>query len=236
MPKSTEKFLDSAPAEFLYSDVASMPWTDIEAKTRKEFSEEDRKEIFSCTVIYAQGRSFVRDAAPVSEFEALQKSMLKHAEALSAIRMRYRPTTTHHSSESDETVFLALAQSLDEKCEGLTTLLGAAANACDALIDALVNANLDDLERTSRDGNVNGLAHFIADALKRATKTPARSNRGYEKNPTAFEYQRWGLHLSPKAGDLPVFASAVLGRSVSQNQIQHAFRVAHDHELIDGQE
>jgi hypothetical protein len=171
--------------------------------------------------------SLAKDAARAKEVEALRKQILLHASELLAILQKYRPEAKHAESDVAESVFLGVALSSSAPGFDLTTSLRQTASGCTEIVRGLSASAVADME-TAQDPDVVALAHFIAEAAKGADQKAARTRTPgvSSEKPTAFEFHRWGLHLSPTTGDIPAFATAVLGRVVTQNQVQHAFEVA----------
>lgn len=232
MAKSTKVVQATAPfTGFLYNAANDMPWEKIEATMGKVFCEQARNEIHRCTACYSAHTDFVRGAAPAAEVRKLQKKFLEHAQGLVDLADKYRPKTGPRCSEDDETVFLAVALSSTKKNFDLTSTMKDLDGPCRAIVDALSDKKMN-YDESAQYAEVVGLAHFIAEALKGATRKRARAAEGGKKPATAYDYHRWGLHLGAKSKDLRAFAAAVLDRPVTKNQIRHAFEVAREQDLL----
>jgi hypothetical protein len=217
-----------------------MPWEDIEKQTGKKFSDADRQEIHSIAS-EAMAEYHVAVGAPrANDVEALRKEIIQYAKGIVEITKRYRtpegrPLTKDGEliSSRDEAVFLGLALSSNDPTFDLTGQLIAAAAACEDLHTDL--SKIKYKHETSLTPASVLLAYFIGLSVKGADQTPARTREeGLPPDkPTAFEFHRWGLHLSAQTGDLPAFCSAIFEREVTQMQVQHAFVVARNLGLIE---
>lgn len=237
MARSTNRIAVAGALDQPYGQAAELPWPDIEAATGVKFSDEDKREIFQCACLAFAHRSVAKDAASTKEVEALRKRIMSAAGELVAIAQQYRPVGKHAESDEAESVFLGVALSSPAPDFDLTKSLMQAASGCEEILRGLSASVIEGVE-TAQDPDVIALAYFIAEAVKGATTQPARTREAGmpPEKPTAFELHRWGLHLSPKGGDIPEFATKVLGRPVTHNQVQHAFKVARDFGLIERQE
>lgn len=197
----------------------------------KVFCEQARNEIHRCTVRYSAYTDFAKGAAPAAEVRKLQEKFLEHAQGLVDLADKYRPADGTRCSVDDETAFLAVALSSTKENFDMTSTLKGLVGPCRAIVDALSDNQMQ-YDETSMSPEVVGLAHFIAEALKAATRKRARAAEGHKKTATAYDYHRWGLHLGAKSKDLRAFAAAVLDRPVTKNQIRHAFEVAREQDLL----
>ena len=210
MARSTRRIAVTGAAGSNYWNVEDMPWADIERRTGVQFSEEHRREIH----ILARDAIAEYDVAvgspAVGDVKALRDEILLHAKAIVEIARKHRtpeglPLVKGGQlvDETAEAAFLGVALTSHDPDFDLTEHLLAAAAACEDLVTGLSNPQTEELA-TARAGNVILLAHFIANAINRAPKTEASRIPGYQGVPNAFEYYRWGLHLSPQFGHLGV--------------------------------
>lgn len=229
MARSTKRIAVSGKADMPYWKTEDMPWANIEAATGVTFCVSYRHEIFRCVSVAFAQRSVSVDAASAKEVEALRKRILGAAGELVAIAQQYRPGGAHTKIDEAESVFLGVALPSSAPDFDLTTALAQAAPACAEMVRGLSAPTVAGVE-TAQDPDVIALAYFIAEAAKGARLKPARTREpGMPPGkPTAFEFHRWGLHLSPKGKDIPALASVVLGRAITKTQVQHAFGVARD--------
>lgn len=244
MAKGTKRIAVTGEVRPNYQYFTDLPWEDVEKQTGREFSEADRKEIHAI-VNHALAEYDVAVSAPsAKEVEALRNEIIEHSRDIVAIAKRYRtpeglPLTKDGElkNSTNEAVFLGLALSSDDPTFSLTKQLIDAAAACEDLATDLSKIRTNEHERALKP-DVVLLAYFIGQSVQGADRKPARTRREglpLEK-PTAFEFHRWGVHLSPQTGTLPAFTSAIFKRAVTQMQVQHAFVVARNLGLIEQQE
>lgn len=242
MARSTKRVPVTGKVGPNYWTVDAMPWADIEEQTGVNFSEESRREIHWCTY-WALAERDVASSSPTSgDVDALRAQIIHHATAILEITRKYRtpeglPLVTGGQlvDETAEATYVGVALTTGDPTFKLTKHLLAAAAACEDLANGLAKPRSTEHD-TARSPDVVSLAHFVALAIKGATRTRARTTPGYQKKPTAFEHRRWGLHLSAKAGHLPALCSAIFQGEVTQGQIQHAFATAQELGLIERQE
>ena len=212
-----------------------IPWEDIERAIGVSFSEESRREIFMCGYIGIMHRNVARDGASADEVVRLRNELLHHCESLISIIHAARAPSGKLRDEMMETALHALAMSVEQSGYNLGHLLSQLASCATEIKKGLGAADLD-RAISALDPEVVGLAHFIAACVNEAASAPARASPGYLSTPSAFEYRRWGVLLSPKRGHLAELASGVLGRTVTKAQVQHAFGKAREFGLIDRHE
>ena len=234
MAKSTKRIAVTGEVGPNYWHVDDMPWEDIEGRTGHQFSETDREEIRAIASQALAQYDIAVDSPRVSEVEALQNEIIQHSKAIVAIAKKYRTPEglplikgRELMNSRNEAVFLGLALSSNDPSFSLTKQLIDAAAACEDLVTDLSKIRIGEHE-TALSPDVVLLAYFVGLSVQRADQKPARTRdkMATSNNPTAFEFHRWGLHLSPKTGNLPLLASAVFQRPVSKGQIEHAFTVA----------
>ena len=242
MAKSIKRIAVTGEVWSNYWHVDDVPWEDIEGRTGHQFSESDREEIRAIASQALAQYDVAFGAPSASEVEALRNEIIQHSKDIVAITRRYRtpeglPVTKNGGLENsrNENVFLGLALSSDDHSFSLTDQLIDAAAACEDLVTDLSKIRIEEHEPALKP-DVVLLAWFIGLSVQGANQSPARASVGYLNKPTAFEHRRWGLHLSGKTGDLPIFCSAIFQRKFSQNQVQHAFVVARELGLIERQE
>jgi hypothetical protein len=240
MPRGKKHIAVTGEVGLVYQNVTDMPWEDIERQTGKRFSDDDRQEIYSIAGAAMAEYDVAVGAPPANDVEKLRKRIIKHAEGIVEIAKKYRtpeglPLAKGGDliSSRNEAVFLGLAFSSDDPTFDLTGQLIAAAGACEDLVTDLSKISFE-YERSLTPDSVL-LAYFVGLSVKGASKSPARTREqgSPPDKPTAFEFHRWGLHLSPQTGDLPAFCSAIFEREVTQGQIQYAFGVARSLGLIE---
>ena len=242
MAKSTKRIAVTGEAGPNYWHVDDMPWEDIEWRTGHQFSESDREEIRAIASQALAQYDVAVDSPSASEVEALRKEIIQHSKDIVAIAKKYRTPEGlplikggELMNSRNEAVFLGLALSSNDPSFSLTEQLIDAAAACEDLVTDLSKIRIEQHE-TALKPDVVLLAWFIGLSVQGANQSPARASVGHLNKPTAFEHRRWGLHLSGKTGDLPVFCSAIFQRKFSQNQVKHAFVVARELGLIERQE
>lgn len=214
-----------------YWRVEDLPWDEIERRTNLQFSTDHREEIFKCTFRAEVERCLASGGVGIRDVEAYQQALLKHAKALAELTGVYAHNTGTFLGDEVEERFQALSLAIKDPDFDLGQILQQTAQSCDKLAAGLETTDFQSLE-TRRDAKVIELAHFIAKARKGATRTPARANLGYLKEPTAFEYHRWRLHLGEESQQFAAFVSAIFKRKVASNQLKHAFTAAKEMGLI----
>lgn len=235
MARSTKRVPVIGKPDQPYWRAEDMDWHDIEKKTGVLFSEKDRNEIFQCAFIAYVNQSLVSGAASSADVEKLKKHLVRHASGIVEIAQTYRSPDGYFKNDELEAIFLAVAFSSSHPDFDLMTSLLQAAAHCEKIIEALSACHID-AYTTNRAPEVVGLVHFVANAVNGAEARPGQKAAGYLKSPNVFEYHRWGLHLSPQTGQLPVLCSAVFKRHITHGNIQHAFDVARDERLIKRQQ
>ena len=207
-------------------------WEDIERAIGVSFSEEIRREIFMCGYIGIMHRNVARDGPSADEVVRLRKELIHHCASLISIIRTARSPKGKLRDEAMEAALQALSMSVEPNGYDLVYLLSQLAPFAAEITKSLEAADLDRAV-SALDPEVVGLAHFIAACVNQAAAVPARTSPGYLSTPSAFEYRRWGVLLSPKRGHLAELASGVLGRTVTKAQVQHAFGKAREFGLID---
>ncbi len=226
-----------ASVKFDPVQFAEPDWEAVEIATRKEFSSEARAEIKRALVVSRLRQALQEQQPPISEVEALRVRLRTAALELLALGDRFRPDGGMGSAdEADEALFMALALSVKDTSFSLTNSLNMLRPICSEIARALVPDELS-YNLSSNMPATMGLAYFIGEAVKGATRRAARANPGYQAiNPRAVEYRRWGLHLSAKAGDLSKLMSKLTGGPVSRAQVQAAWLEAKRLGLLPSQE
>ncbi len=207
---------------------SELPWKEIEAAVSVSLSEDDQREIFQAYVAYHANLSVEADRAPAAEVEALRETIVSSARSLIDVLEHFRGASGWPLTDEDEALFSGLAFTTTASGFDLTATLREVEPACRELLRGLDDGTVD-LTVTMTRPEVSALAGFFSKALECAAPSPARSSPGYNTEPSALEYTRWGVPLGPKAALTPVFASAVLQRKVSKAQAEHAFALAMEH-------
>lgn len=225
MPKGKAGISISGAAHRLFDNVNSLPWGDIEKRLEIRFDEQARKEIFHCYFAYHASLSVELDRVPLAEVKALQAEIITSVRTLLEITERFRgPNDSPIEGQNErEALFLALAFSSTAEEFDLTTSLKDIEPYCKELLRGL-NEDAVQLDEVRSSPEAYALASFFAEALKGSTKRRARSNPGANQQALYFEYSRWGVPLGPRSKKAAEFASAILGRTVSLGQVEHAFR------------
>ena len=215
-----------------YWRVEDLPWDEIERRTNLQFSPEDREEIFQCTFAAESERCVsIGDVARAKDVESYAQALKTHAKALAELAGPYAHNAGTFLGDKSEAQFQALSLAIRDPDFDLGQTLRQITEASEKLVTGLEIIDFQGLV-TERDPLVIELAHFIADVRQGATRAPARKNPGYLKEPTVFEYHRWGLHLSEESRQFAEFVSAILTRKVTCQQLQHALTAAKEMGLI----
>lgn len=215
-----------------YSHPEALPWDDIERRTNLHFSTEDREEIYKCTFKAEIERCAASgNVGRVKDVESYGQALKKHAEALVELAGPYAHNAGTFLGDKSEAQFQALSLAIRDPDFDLGQTLRQITEASEKLVTGLETIDFQGFT-TEREAEVIELAHFFAEARKGATRAPARTNPGYLKEPTVFEYHRWGLHLSEESRQFAEFVSAILTRKVTCQQLQHALTAAKEMGLI----
>lgn len=231
MARSRRSVLGPAPIRQPYLLMNHMPWDEIEAYVGRTFDRNERAEIYSCMSVYYQHHVAAKNAPPVDSVRKLRASIIGHAQGLREIKERFDPKVGYHPDDEEMALLYALSMSTTVENFDLLASLRSVALSCEQLLTGLSEETME-YEETQQDPEVIGLAHYVAEVVSEAQEKPARSNPGY-KPPTAFEYHRWGLHVSPNSNDFLSFSELVLTRKITSGQLEHAFDVARDQQLVD---
>jgi hypothetical protein len=231
MAKSTKRVPVIGKPDQPYWRAEDMPWDHIENEAGIHFSEKDREEIFHCAFFSSIERSLATQAASAADIENLRKRLVDHASAISELARSYRSPDGCFKNDEAEAMFLGMLISSSHPDFDLGSSLRKAASACDEIVAALSASNTN-CYATEKSSEVLELAHFIAKALKCAEKWPARNRINLKSGPSAHEYWRWGIHLSPKLEPFARMCGAVLNRPVSTGQLSNAFDVVRELKLL----
>lgn len=216
-----------------YWRVEDLPWDEIERRTNLQFSPEDREEIFQCTFAAESERCVsIGDDARAKDVESYAQALKTHAKALAELAGPYAHNAGTFLGDKSEAQFQALSLAIRDPDFDLGQTLRQITKASEKLVTGLETIDFQGV-KTEREAEVIELAYFIAEARQGATPTPARANLGYLTKPTVFEYHRWGLHLSDENPQFAEFVSAILERTVSCKQLQHALTAAKGMGLLD---
>lgn len=215
-----------------YWRVEDLPWDEIERRTNLQFSTDHREEIFKCTFNAEIERCAANgNVARAKDVESYAQALKTHAEALAELAGPYAHNAGTFLGDESEAQFQALSLAIRDPDFDLGQTLRQITKASEKLVTGLETIDFQGF-KTERKAEVIELAYFIAEARQGATPTPARANLGYLKDPTVFEYHRWGLHLSEESRQFAAFVSAILTRKVTCTQLQHALTAAKEMGLI----
>lgn len=226
MAKSTKRVPVIGLPDQPYWRSEDMPWDHIENEAGVHFSNKDRLEIFECAFEALIERSLANGAASVADIEDLRKRLVDHASAIVEIARSYRSPEGKFISDESEALFLGLLRLSSSEEFNLSKALHQAASVCEEIVSAF-SASSTDTAATNKSSDVIALATFISKAMAGAQKRAARNSINYNKGgPSAHEYWRWGIHLSPKLTPFAKMCGAILNRPVSTGQLSNAFDVA----------
>lgn len=207
-------------------------WADLEGAIGISFSETSRREIFRCGYIGIMHRNVARDGASTEDAARLCEELIYHTESLIKVIQTARSPEGRLRREEMEALLQSLSMAVARPDFDLVSLLSQLAPYAAEIAEGLRSSKIDQAT-SALNPEVVGLAHFIAACVKQASSAPARTSPGFLSTPSAVEYRRWGVLLSPKRGHLAELASAVWGRTVTKAQVQYAFGKAKELGLID---
>lgn len=207
-------------------------WADLEGAIGISFSETSRQEIFRCGYIGIMHRNVARDGASTEDAARLCEELIYHTESLIKVIRTARSPEGRLRREEMEALLQSLSMAVARPDFDLVSLLSQLAPYAAEIAEGLRSSKLEQAT-SALNPEVVGLAHFIAACVKQASSAPARTSPGFLSTPSAVEYRRWGILLSPKRGHLAELASAVWGRTVTKAQVQYAFGKAKELGLID---
>ena len=212
----------SASVKYLHLSVEEMPWPEIERAAGKRFHDDERKEIYECTVRYSWERSRFDGAATAKAIQTLRKELLCHSEAICRIADETIPRKGEVASEKSERIKAADAMRLLYHNKDFSFLddLHRAATAASRLVSCLESEPSVDVETTRQTAEVAGLSAFLLSVLDYAVEARARGNHPNAWRDGGFEYHRWGIAIGPRCAQFPEFVSAVLEREVTADQLR----------------
>ena len=225
MARSKSGVLGSGAYRQPVSERANLPWAQIEKCVGVSFDNQARREIFRCYIGYYATLSVEQDRVPPGDVEALRNAIAGSAQRLLDVLEHFRNPRRALAGDADEALFSALALASTAEGFDLTHTLRQIEPQCRELLRGLGDGAVE-FSTTAATPEVVALASFFKEALSGAQPSPARSNPGYAKEATTFEHARWGVPIGPKSALSAAFAGAVLGRSVSQPQVEHAFKLS----------
>lgn len=224
MPKGQTRYLVSADPNWLYNSPDELPWEEIQRVAGKTFSLEERKEIFGCTIPYSTELSFLDAGSATKEVVNLKCRILRHAEEAIEIAKTYNAfdrATDQTDVKQKALIDLMLMNARPGDPFHLMEELRDAADTARRIIDGLEAEPVIRYESTSRQARPVALAHFIANALRGASRRPARSAKL-----GAYEYRRWGIPIGPRSKDFLSFVNAALQLDLTLEQLKEPFSEA----------
>jgi hypothetical protein len=224
MARGKEILPAAASIEFQYHSVADMPWQDIESAAGKQFSLEERHEIYHCAQGFDWEHQYLSKAPALREVERLRSDLLKHCRALTALANRYPPKEIGRVRESEAPGVVAALQiyfGTEDFVfrDAYERLEGQAREIMDGL-SKLPQFETDTLKSTPETA---GLTAFLERVLDGAEMVRARATPPGSFVREGYEYRRWGMAIGPRADGFAKFSAAVLSRPVTKGMLRTAW-------------
>ncbi len=227
MARTTEKLLAASGVDFLYQHQGEVPWREIEAVAGKQFTPDERAEIYECSDKYSWEHDWIDGGASKAHTIKLRDSLSKKANSLASEINRVSPSETKSifdESELDVEDTRSIS-ALNILCTDdefhLRQELRELRMKASTLAEKLSRANFESLSSSRSNPKVSGLAAFISAVLKGAVAVQARS-----KMDGANEYFRWGIQIGPEVDSFRRLAEVILKRGISRDQLDYAFENA----------
>jgi hypothetical protein len=220
----------TASIDFTYHTISDMPWESIEAAAQKKFTDEEKLEILHCVDGYDWEYCHLERAPTRKDVEGLRSELIKNCGAIIELAERY--PHKQNESEADTVSALQIYFGTEEFCfrDAYETVSRAAQNIC----DGLRNEVAFDTDALSRTPETAGLEGFLNRVLDEADAVQARGTPDGSFVQQGLEYRRWGVSIGPRARRFPEFASAVLGRKVTEGALRKLWPTLHEHSLRSG--
>lgn len=232
MARGKSKVPGVALLNWAISEPSEMPWERIEDTLGKSFDDSERREIFECALEYASVSALHEQGALQQRLEEIRVELLKHSSDLIEIINRGLPASDRSAldrsrlDQEDLRAFdvLCNAYSADR---WLREDLNELRSSAERVRSALGSAPETSMDPSGLMPHTAGLSAFILEALKDANAKNARSSPN-SWNVPAREYTRWGVHIGPQSREFLAFSKAILGKEITQGQIERAFEKAKD--------
>ena len=199
MAKGKKILPAAASIEFTYHGVNDMPWKQIEQAACKNFSDEQRKEIFYCTQGFDWEYQHLSKAPSLSEINMLRAGLVKHCTAILGLVEQY----PHKQDPAVADVVSALQiyfGTEDFYFREAYQNLSKAALEISIGLTAEAQFEADTLSKTPESAGLIGFMRRVLDGAERVT---ARSTPDGVWAKQGHEYRRWGMSVGPRAKRLP---------------------------------
>jgi hypothetical protein len=206
----------------LYYSVTEMPWVDIEIAAGKQFSSEEREEIYDCVRSYFSEYERLSQAAPARRILDLRDRLIRHASAICELARTYQPRGAEIDRE-DRNIMDSLAVLHGSKDFTFRDEFDNTARAAGRLVACLETEPNFVVETTSKTPEVAGLNAFLTAVLVFAEARPAIGAHANNHAQNGNECKRWGIAIGPRCQGFPEILSEILQRTVSADQLRSAW-------------
>lgn len=230
MARSSSKIGVFATFSFDYEAPADMPWDTIEGACQKQFTSQDRGEIFECRVEFDACYALQANAPRAEEVFKLVERIERVVNDIENLRDETRDldrwdaenlSTNRSGRLSREFTALTFTFSHDTSFREEFEQLVSAASAVNA---TLSNLPLNDLSGVSVEAETFALAKTIHEILLGASRKDGRGQDTWNKK--VYEFSRWKVAVGPQSKEFLRFLSAVLERPISARRLKTSWDFA----------